>query len=281
MQGLGRGWGLLVFFGVLLVHVRFFIGTLRSSLPVTAEFIFDEVESGEIGPLGAGEFFYHQLHPLLVDLAAHVGFALAGGGAGHDVGAFDLPADIGSAVEAFASQRGSGEEVVDAVVEAHGVLSSVFAAAAAAGLIFGIGGFAEDDLVAIGRGHADQSLGGKPAGDGFALGFFVVFVVGILAGIAEDGLDVSPIAAAVDDDEFVAALDGAEFGGVAAGGDADAFFVNERAALGLAEAQAGESQQRGEEKRKEVCALEACENAGSSRQDISHRNVFKTLRVSY
>ena len=42
-----------------------------------------------------------------------------------------------------------------------------------------------------------------------------------------------PVAAGFDDDEFVAAASFAEFGGVGAGGDADGFFVDERAALGL------------------------------------------------
>ncbi len=117
-----------------------------------------QVERGEVGPFGAGIFLHHQLHPLLVDLAAHVGVALAGGGTREHVGAFDLPADVGGAVESFGGERRSRKQIVDAVVEAHGVLGGVAAAAAAAGLVFGVGGFAENNLVAVGSGQADQRL---------------------------------------------------------------------------------------------------------------------------
>ena len=108
------------------------------------------MEGGEIGPFRAGIFLDDQLHPFFIDLAAHVGFAFAGGRARHHVGALHLPADVGRAVESFGGQRRSGEQIVDAIVEAHGVLRGVAASAAAAGLIFGIGGFAENNLVAVG-----------------------------------------------------------------------------------------------------------------------------------
>ena len=46
-------------------------------------------------------------------------------------------------------------------------------------------------------------------------------------------LDVHPVATGVDEDEFVTASSFAELGGVRTGRDADGFFVDERAALGL------------------------------------------------
>ena len=47
-----------------------------------------------------------------------------------------------------------------------------------------------------------------------------------------------PVAAGVDDDEFVAASSLAEFGGIGAGGDANGFFVNQSSALRLGEGEA-------------------------------------------
>ena len=57
--------------------------------------------------------------------------------------------------------------------------------------------------------------------------------VGISAWIAEDRLHVSPVAAAVENDQFVSTSRGAEFGRVGTGRDADAFFVDKGSALGL------------------------------------------------
>ena len=34
------------------------------------EIEIEQVEGGEVGPFRAGKFLYHQLHPLLIDLAA-------------------------------------------------------------------------------------------------------------------------------------------------------------------------------------------------------------------
>ncbi len=87
-------------------------------------------------------------------------------------------------------------------------------------------------LSPFGSGHADQRFAGNPSGDGFAFGLGVIFV-GVFSRFAEDGFDVSPVAAGLDDDEFVSAPGFAELGGVGAGGDADGFFVDERAALRL------------------------------------------------
>jgi hypothetical protein len=44
-----------------------------------------------------------------------------------------------------------------------------------------------------------------------------------------------PVAAAVDDDEFVATCGGAEFGGIGAWRNTDGFFVHQSPALGLGE----------------------------------------------
>ena len=51
---------------------------------------------------------------------------------------------------------------------------------------------------------------------------------------------MSPVAAGVDDDEFVAASSLAEFCGVGAGRDADRFFVDQGSALGLGGGEPGE-----------------------------------------
>ncbi len=111
-------------------------------------------------------------------------------------------------------------------------MRGIAAATATAGLIFGVGGLSEDDLVAVGSGQADQSFAGNPSSDGLAFGFRVIFI-GIFSRLSQNGFDVSPVAAGLDDDEFVSASSFAEFGCVGAGGDADGLFVDERAALDL------------------------------------------------
>src|SRR6266576_3881734 len=189
IESLRSSGGLLVFFGVLLVHVSFFFRTLCRCLPIAAEFVFEQVEGGEISPFCAGKFLDHQLHPLLIDLAAHVG----------------------GAIKPLGGERRRGKQIVDAVVETHCVLGGVAAAAAAARFVFGIGGLAEDDLVAAGSVLADERFGQNPSRNGLALGFLVVIVL-VFGGFAQDGLDVRPVAVAVDDDEFVAASSGAKFG---------------------------------------------------------------------
>src|ERR1700756_1413985 len=231
---LGGSGGLFVLLGVLLVHVGFFFRTLRRRLPIAAEFVFEQVEGGEVGPFCAGKFLDHQLHPLLIDLAAHVGVALAGRRASHHIVTIHLPADVGGAIQAFGGKRGCGKQIVNAIVETHGVLSGVAAAAAAAGFVFGIGGLTEDDFVAVGSVLADECFGQNPSRNGFALGFLVVIAL-VFGGFAQDGLDVRPVAVAVDDDEFVAASSGAKFCGIGTGRNADGFFVHQSAALGLGE----------------------------------------------
>ena len=150
------------------------------------------------------------------------------------IGAFHLPANVGGAIQAFGGERRCGEQIVDAIVETHCVLGGVATSAAAAGFVFGIGGFAEDDLVAAGSVLADERFGQNPSSNGLALGFLVVIVL-VFAGFAQDGFDVCPVAVAVDDDEFVAACSGTEFGGFGAGRDANGFLVNQSSALGLGE----------------------------------------------
>src|ERR1700687_5764081 len=77
-----------------------------------------------------------------------------------------------------------------------------------------------------------QRFSVNPSSDRLSFGLRVIFV-GISFRFAEDGFDVSPVAAGVDDDEFVFATHFAEFGSVGAGRDADGLFVDERAALRL------------------------------------------------
>ncbi len=129
-----------MFFYVFLVHFGFLVGAFGGALPVAAEFVVEQVEGGEVGPFCAGKFFHYQFHGLFVHALAQVGVFFAGGGAGHHVGFFDLPLNVGGAVEAFSSERGSGEEIVDAAIETQGVLIGAPAAVAAAGFLFGIDG---------------------------------------------------------------------------------------------------------------------------------------------
>src|SRR5438105_993150 len=129
------------------------------------------MEGGEFGPLGAGIFFHDQLHPLVVDLAAHVGVALAGRGTREYIRAFDLPADVGGAVESLGRQWRGWKQIVNAVVEAQGVLGGVATSAAAAGFIFGVGSLAKNNLVAVGSGQVDQGLAAYPSSDGLVFGF--------------------------------------------------------------------------------------------------------------
>src|ERR1700756_1260445 len=73
----------------------FFFRPLRGRLPIAAQLVFDQVEGGEIGPFRARIFLHHQLHPVFIDLAAHVSFAFAGRWTCHHIGSLHLPADVG------------------------------------------------------------------------------------------------------------------------------------------------------------------------------------------
>src|SRR3954463_9602898 len=76
VKGLGSCRGLLVLLGILFVHVGFFFRALRRGLPIAAEFVLEQMEGGKVSPFRAGKFLVDQLHPLLVDLAAHIDIAL-------------------------------------------------------------------------------------------------------------------------------------------------------------------------------------------------------------
>jgi hypothetical protein len=104
-------------------------------------------------------------------------------------------------------------------------LRGIAAATAAAGLIFRIGGLAENDLVSIGSRQVDQSLAVDPSGNGLAFGLRIVFVR-VLPRFPEDRFYVSPVAAGFDDDEFVSAAGHAEFGGIVGGRDANGLLVD-------------------------------------------------------
>src|SRR5206468_11915780 len=128
-----------------------------------------------------------------------------------------LPANISSAVDSFCRQWRIGEQVVDAVVETHRVLRGIASPAAAAGFVLRVDSLAENDLVAVRRGHADQALAQYPSGDGLALGFRIIFV-SVFAGFTQDGFHMRPVATALDDDEFVAASGFPEFRSIGTGG---------------------------------------------------------------
>src|SRR5207244_1667911 len=125
----------------------------------------------------------------------------------------------------------SGEQIIDAVVKPHGVLRGVAAATAAAGLVFGVGGFAKNNLVAVSRVVGDDGPAGEPSGDGLGLVFFVF--IAFARRLHHDGLHVSPFAAGFDDNQFVPAIHLAEFGGVDTGSNAKGGFVDKRAADGV------------------------------------------------
>jgi hypothetical protein len=69
---------------------------------------------------------------LFVDLRSQVRIVRLGGGAGAGVFFLQLPLDVGGAVERLTGDRGSGKEIVDAVIEASGIGSRAFAAMATA-----------------------------------------------------------------------------------------------------------------------------------------------------
>src|SRR5512143_2628814 len=118
---------------VLLIHVGFLLGTFLVAFPVAAALRFQEVEGGEIGPLGAGEFLDHELHVLVVHFGVKAWIFDARGRARVYVASLDLPEDVGGTIEAFAGKIGLGEVVVDAVVKAAGVVGGAAASAALAG----------------------------------------------------------------------------------------------------------------------------------------------------
>src|SRR4029077_14534333 len=139
---------------------------------------------------------------------------------------------MGGAVERLGRQWRTREEIVHAVVEPHCVLCGVASSAATAGLVFGVCRLAEDNLVSIRSCSCDQGFDHYPAGDGFAGMFFII--IGItLAGLGQQRFNVDPVAAAFNDDEFMAASGLAYLCCVCVGSYVEGCFVHQRSALGV------------------------------------------------
>ena len=126
----------------------------------------------------------------------------------------DLPLDVGGTVEGFAGEGSVGEQIVDAAIEAQGVLGCAAASAAAAGLVFRIDGGAEQDAVAVGSRRPDDAGIENPTTDGLALGVFVFDKSGVGSlREAEQSFNVQPVAALVEENQFPSAFGLAELAG--------------------------------------------------------------------
>ena len=170
---------------------------------------------------------------MLVDAFAKVGFFLARRGAGLHIRFIDLPLNVGGSVESFARLRSGREDIVDAAIKAQGVLGCAAASVAAAGLVFGIDGGAEQNAVAVGSRRPDDAGIENPAADGLA---FVLIVqnesgVGSVGG-AEQRFDVQPVAALVEENQFPSAFHLTELVGGGIGRDIDDGLAHQRAAIG-------------------------------------------------
>ena len=116
-----------------------------------------------------------------------------------------MPADIGGAVECLGSERRGGHQVIDAVIKTHRILRGIATATAAAGLVLGVRGFAENDPVAVLSSAGHEGFAGNPAGDSFAFGFLVGCAF-FAAGRHQNGFHMNPVAGGIEDDQLVPAL---------------------------------------------------------------------------
>src|SRR6185369_8807949 len=138
--------------GVFFVNLRLLHRAFRAALPVAAELVVNQVESGQVGPLGPGKFLDDLFHVLFFHAFAQERLPLPGRRTRCHVRFLQLPADIGGAIHGLARQRRGGEIIGDAVVESHRVLGSAVASVAAAGLVLGIDGLAKQYLVSVRSG---------------------------------------------------------------------------------------------------------------------------------
>ena len=142
--------------------------------------------------------------------------------------------NVGGTVEGFAGQRSGREHIVDAAIEAQGVLGCAAASVAAAGLVFGIDGGAEQDAVAVGSRRPDHAGIENPAADGLALDVFVLRNEGGVGSLreAEQSFDVQPVAAFLEQNQFPSAFGLAELVGSCVGRQVDDGLADQRAAIG-------------------------------------------------
>jgi len=183
-----------------------------------------------------GKFLDHLFHQVFVDAVKTAAGISAAGGAAENVGAVDLPANVGGAVQRFARDRRLREVFGGAVVEAERILIGAFAPAAAAGFLLAGDSFPEQDLVAVGRGGAYDTFIEDPAADVAAFAEF--------GGLGKSGEHVEPVAGFLDDGDLAAAIDDGDLGRVDVGRKVDLRGAHHHAALG-----GGKSERRGEKQR--------------------------------
>src|SRR5579872_1792539 len=143
VERLGYRRGLGVLADVFLVDVSFFLWAFGGTLPVSAQLIIDSLEGCEVGPFGSRIFLFDQLHQFFIHAFSEVGFFFVGGRTRHDIDFFQLPANVGGAVESLRGERGTGKDVVYTVIETQSVLIGASAATATAGLVLGVNCFPE------------------------------------------------------------------------------------------------------------------------------------------
>ena len=165
-------------------------------------------------------------------MPAHIGLALARGRPRHHVGPLDLPANIRRAIKRLSGQRRGGHNIVHAVVKPHRILRRVATATAAAGLLFGVLRFAEDDPVPVLSCGAYERFARNPAGDSLAFLFFFGCAF-FMTRRPKNRFHVNPIMAGLEDNQFASTSRLAQLGGFCAGRNAHCFFVYQRSPLGL------------------------------------------------
>ena len=162
----------------------------------------------------------------------------------------DLPLNVGGAVEGFAGQGRGGEQLVDAAIEAQGFLGSAAASAAAAGLVLGIDGGAKQDAVAVGGRRPDHAGIENPAADGLAFDVFVFDKSGVGSLLeAEQGFDVQPVAALVEENQFASAFGLAELAGICVGRQVDDGLAHQDAVIGGQQQGVSQYHQRGQKQK--------------------------------
>src|SRR5262249_8093981 len=122
------------------------------------------MEGRQVGPLRAGELLGDFFHPFLLHALAQHWVAFARRRSRHHLRTLQLPTDVSGTVQGFARDWGGREEVVNAIIKSQGVLISPASSAPPAGLVFGIGAGAKQDLVSVRVRGADQPFVENPAG---------------------------------------------------------------------------------------------------------------------
>jgi hypothetical protein len=111
----------------------------------------------------------------------------------------------------------------------------------AAGFLLAGDRFAEQDLVAIGRGGAHHTLVEDPAAD--------VATFAELGGLGQSGKHVEPVAGFLDDGDLTAAIDDGDLGRVVVGRNVDLRDTHHDAALGGGKRERREGEHGGQERK--------------------------------